>query len=441
MLVVTNQLLQAADHDFSTISVTPTVVLLHHIPADVEDSWYHGIPNIYLKLHATEPSTAVRNAKEIADIIIDHYGGKKELVPPILGIYTDGGPEHSLNFLSVQIAYIALQWFLDLDMLIVARTAPGHSFKNPPEKVDCILNLALYGIGCMWKEIHEVLKFEKKLGNCSGVNDIRTLISEDPEKNTKLLCDSCQLCLDLIKSSFERLSLKGDQFVVWDYVLDDSVDAFFEEISLDTELSPKDTVQMLPKCPKLNMLLKHSTKQCTYLYSIKKCGESNCSSCKKPWLLTDVFQKISHLPDPVPDEDNPNHYKKFADLYGQDTIEEFKLSRCTSNRNHTIPFNPLKQHALNMNITLACTECGKHRVVYSQKKAGPRLCKKLKSVFSELFFTCGTKIQELDCNEYLMLYLHQSCWNPILQHQTSSLLLSLWQEAPSDKREQPLSDL
>ena len=77
MLVATNQLLQAADHDFSTISVTPTVVLLHHIPADVEDSWYHGIPNIYLKLHATESSAAVRNAKEITDVIIDHCGGKK----------------------------------------------------------------------------------------------------------------------------------------------------------------------------------------------------------------------------------------------------------------------------------------------------------------------------------------------------------------------------
>ena len=167
-------------------------------------------------------------------------------------------------------------------MLVAARTVPGHSFKNPPEKVNCILNLALYVIGYIRKEIHEVPKFEKKLGNCSGVNDVRTLISENAEKNTKLLRDSCQPCLDLIKSSFERLSLKGDQFEVQDYVLDDSVDAFFEEISLDTELSPKDTVEMLPKRPKLNTLLKHSTKQCTYFFSIKKCGESNCSLCKQP---------------------------------------------------------------------------------------------------------------------------------------------------------------
>ena len=64
----------------------------------------------------------MRNAKEIPDIIIDHCSGKKELVSPILGIYTDGGPEHRSNFLSVQIAYIALQQFLDLDMLVAART-------------------------------------------------------------------------------------------------------------------------------------------------------------------------------------------------------------------------------------------------------------------------------------------------------------------------------
>ena len=130
---------------------------------------------------------------------------------------------------------------------------------------------------------------------------------------------------------------------------------------------------MLPKRRKLNTLLKHSKKQHTYFFSIKKCGESDCSLCKKTRLPTDIFQQISHLPDAVPDEDNPGHYKKFANLYGQDTTEESKPSKCTSNRNHTIPFNPLKQHTLNMNITLKCTKCGKHRVVYSQKKAIPRL--------------------------------------------------------------------
>ena len=76
--------------------------------------------------------------------------------------------------------------------------------------------------------------------------------------------------------TYEHLYQKT-QIVVQDYVLDDNVDAFFEEIGLDTELSPEDTVEMLPKFPKLNTFLKHSTKQRTYFFSIKKCGESNCS--------------------------------------------------------------------------------------------------------------------------------------------------------------------
>ena len=41
---------------------------------------------------------------------------------------------------------IALQRY---DVLIVARTATGHSYTNPRQKVDCILNIDLNAIGCM----------------------------------------------------------------------------------------------------------------------------------------------------------------------------------------------------------------------------------------------------------------------------------------------------
>ena len=50
-----------------------------------------------------------------------------------------------------------------------------------------------------------------------------------------------------------------------------------------------------------------------------------------------------------------------------------------------------------------------------RKKLVQGFAKKIKSVFSELFFTCGTKIQELDCNKYLMLYMwdNLTCISPI----------------------------
>ena len=99
------------------------------------------------------------------------------------------------------------------------------------------------------------------------------------KKSMKLLNLKRNSAIVLLSMTHEHLYQKT-QIVVQDYVLDDSVDAFFEEIGLDTELSPKDTVEIVPKCPKLNTLLKHSTKQRTYFFSIQKCGESTAHHAK-----------------------------------------------------------------------------------------------------------------------------------------------------------------
>ena len=42
---------------------------------------------------------------------------------PILFLYSDGGPDHRVTYISVQIALIALFRILDLDYLCAARTA------------------------------------------------------------------------------------------------------------------------------------------------------------------------------------------------------------------------------------------------------------------------------------------------------------------------------
>lgn len=67
-------------------------------------------------------------------------------VPLILLLYTDGGPDHRLTYYSVKVALICLFIDLDLDLLIAARTAPGHSWLNPVERVMSILNLAIQNI-------------------------------------------------------------------------------------------------------------------------------------------------------------------------------------------------------------------------------------------------------------------------------------------------------
>ena len=99
---------------------------------------------------------------------------------------------------------IALQHVLDLHILIAVRTAPGHSYTNPPEKINCVLNLGLIAIGCMSTSIHSNPGFEKQLFNCSGVDDddddddVGNLLKRNPTVHTNLLKQLCSNYLSLI---------------------------------------------------------------------------------------------------------------------------------------------------------------------------------------------------------------------------------------------------
>ena len=85
---------------------------------------------------------------------------------------------------------IALQKFLDLDMLLLARKAPGHSWANPAEKINCILNLGLYGLGVM-RSASTDPEFESLFRRCNNLEGIRQLIKRNPEKNGPLLEEMC----------------------------------------------------------------------------------------------------------------------------------------------------------------------------------------------------------------------------------------------------------
>ena len=91
---------------------------------------------------AISPSSAFRNAQEVADVLTAKYGCTEQ-IPPALIVSTDGGPEHRTAFLCVKTAIIALQKLLNLDRILAARITPGHSYHNPAEKLNCILNLGL----------------------------------------------------------------------------------------------------------------------------------------------------------------------------------------------------------------------------------------------------------------------------------------------------------
>ena len=111
VLVGNNESFQEDNHYFSTISLIPTVILVNDIPERVDESWYRE------KACVGDPSTALQNATEVANVLIEKFD-TKEAVPPVLILYTDGGPEHQTTYISVKIAMICLQKYLDLDQVL-----------------------------------------------------------------------------------------------------------------------------------------------------------------------------------------------------------------------------------------------------------------------------------------------------------------------------------
>lgn len=146
VLVGRDATFEVADHDFTKFSLIPSVSLVVNIPEEVTDSWYSGQVFIGLKEGAYEPSSPLRHVTELSGTLTKYglLNGKS-----VLFLYTDGGPDHRLTYLSVKLSLICLFLVCDLDYLCACRTAPCHSWRNPAERVMSLVNLGLQSIGLM----------------------------------------------------------------------------------------------------------------------------------------------------------------------------------------------------------------------------------------------------------------------------------------------------
>ena len=86
-------------------------------------------------------------------------------------MYSDGGADHIITSLSVQVSLVALFVKLDLDFLCAARTAPSHSWRNPVECIMSTLNLGLQCIGLMRQEMDPTFEAEAK--KCNSLAKLR----------------------------------------------------------------------------------------------------------------------------------------------------------------------------------------------------------------------------------------------------------------------------
>ena len=165
--------LEALDHDIHKASLTPNVVLKCEVPLSVEKSFARG--NVYFSVSDSvfQGSTPFRHGVMLAKIAKNF-----DNVPPVLMKYTDGGTDQRNTLEAVKVATICLFKELNLDFLIAAQCAPGHSYVNPAERIMSILNLGLQNVATERSPCKNA-DIEKKLNSCNSMKEIRELADRD----------------------------------------------------------------------------------------------------------------------------------------------------------------------------------------------------------------------------------------------------------------------
>jgi hypothetical protein len=210
-----------ADHDFTKSTVIQSVTLLCDTPDSIDGSFYRGQVHVYvgIKDAILEASSPLRHSTELGKILKEQEGN-----PEILLLYTDGGPDHNVTFLSVQLGLIAVFLHHDLDMLEAVRTAPYHSWKNLCKRVNCILNIGLQAVELMRGRMDDAS--EKKVSNCNTMDEMRKVVRENPGLKEEWE-DSIEPVKVLMSSVFQRLSLKDKAFSIFPAAADHEMEASF----------------------------------------------------------------------------------------------------------------------------------------------------------------------------------------------------------------------
>ena len=222
VLVRAGTTLEVGDHGFSKFSIVPSVVLVADIPDNIQESWYRGQVLVGFK-DAFEPSSSMRHATELASIL----SSDTHLQKSILSLYSDGGPDHTVTHVSVQVSLIALFLTLDLDFLCASRTALSHSWRNPVERVMLTLNLGLQRIGLMREKGDS--DFEAEVAKCKSLVALRDAAEHVPNFRSSAL-DSIAPVKSLLTMLLERLELKNKKFSSFASCTESEIESMWNEL-------------------------------------------------------------------------------------------------------------------------------------------------------------------------------------------------------------------
>ncbi|CAB4426708.1 unnamed protein product [Rhizophagus irregularis] len=98
-----------------------------------------------------------------------------------------------------------------------------------------------------------------------------------------------------------------------------------------------------------------------------QCNQPTCEVCYPIRMPIDIFQNLYFLPDPVPSQDNSDHYEQFANLYGKTTTEQFCPSLINEKfKTELVPSNILISAKIRDYIR--CNSCRKTQCLYSNSQ-------------------------------------------------------------------------
>ncbi len=334
---------------------------------------------------------------------------------PILFIYSDGGPDHRITFISVQLSLICLFRKLNLDYLCACRTAPYHSWRNPVERVMSILNLGLQCVGLARAEMPEA--FENEVAKCNTLSEIRRIASR-VNGFESVVKDSLSPVKVLLSDIFSRLQLHENYIKLFHSASVQEISDFWSAlIAVDATLTEgaQYTKKKFANYTSALEFIRHCCLATHYAFDILKCGSDACCICKPIRLPADTFNMLKHLPHPTPGEDD--HYAPFSSVFGTVTSGEHRPSykKKALSKKNTLPFYASVQHVKNVELMVECQECGMWRLLYSKYKLNKHQRTKLQILLEELVYTCGAKLSQLqlpDEFKYVEIRDHD-CHNPI----------------------------
>ena len=123
-----------------------------------------------------------------------------------------------------------------------------------------------------------------------------------------------------------------------------------------------------------------------------------CSTCQPFTLPEEEAKVLHHLPDPMLQHSNADHFQAFSSVYGKPTTEKDRPSlKAGAAADRTAADKPpFTLKAERVRKTIECTECDRPRCVYSEQKLTPGQHSELDQAHEDYPYVCGGPLLPAD---------------------------------------------